>query len=59
MKMKKLTYTVKDTGETDTIVADEDRMEVIVGQLMDTYWDPEGGWAIKYNIKTVRETQEY
>jgi hypothetical protein len=21
---------------------------------MDTYWDPEGGWAIKYTIKNVR-----
>lgn len=59
MKMKKLTYTVKETGETDTIVADEDRMEVIVGQLMDQYWDPEGGWAITYKIKTVKETQVY
>ena len=54
MKMKKLTYTVKDTGESDTIVADEDRMEIIVGQLMDQYWDPQGGWAITYKIVNAK-----
>ena len=53
-KLQQLTWTIKETGETQSHIADEDHIDILVGRLMDTYWDPEGGWAIKYKIKNVR-----
>lgn len=53
-KLQQLTWTIKETGETTTHTAYEDHIDVLVGRLMDTYWDPEGGWAIDYTIKNVR-----
>lgn len=58
-KLQQLTWTIKETGETQSHIADEDHIDILLGCLMDTYWDPEGGWAIKYNIKKVKKTQEY
>ena len=53
-KLQQLTWTIKETGETQSHIADEDHIDILVGRLMDTYWDPEGGLAIKYKIKNVR-----
>jgi len=53
-KLQQLTWTIKETGETQSHIAEEDHIEILVGRLMDTYWDPEGGWAIKYKIKNVK-----
>jgi len=53
-KLQQLTWTIKETGETQSHIAEEDHIDILVGRLMDTYWDPEGGWAIKYKIKNVR-----
>jgi len=53
-KLQQLTWTIKETGETQSHIAEEDHIDILLGRLMDTYWDPEGGWAIKYKIKNVR-----
>ena len=53
-KLQKLIWTIKETGETTTHTAYEDHIDILLGRLMDTYWDPEGGWAIDYTIKNVR-----
>ena len=58
-KLQQLTWTIKETGETQSHIADEDHIDILLGRLMDTYWDPEGGWAIKYKIKNVKEAQDY
>ena len=58
-KLQQLTWTIKETGETRSHIADEGHIDVLLGRLMDTYWDPKGDWAIKYKIKTVKDTQVY
>lgn len=54
MKMRRLTWQHKQTDESDVIIADEDHMEIIVGQLMDQYWDPDNGWVIDYRIEDIK-----
>ena len=53
-KLQRLTWTIKETGETTIHTAYEDHIDILLGRLMDTYWDPERGWAIDYTIKNVR-----
>jgi hypothetical protein len=52
LKMQKLTWTVD--GETTTVIRNEDQIDILVGQLMNTYWNPTDGWTIDYTIKDVK-----
>ena len=53
-KNQRLTWTTREGQYLGSKTGSVDYIDVLVGRLMDTYWDPQGGWSIAYKIEDIK-----
>lgn len=46
-------------GVEHTFEGTEDQVEVFVGKLMDSFWNPKDGWTIEWTTKTLSIQYEH